>query len=95
MAFELSKQDYLVMGYDEVGDLKTLIIFLPNKISPKQLEYFVRRKEGLKDYNIMFYSYGEDYKIQIHDKTTVQEPIIDNLMEELNNRLIDKKKKIK
>jgi hypothetical protein len=91
IAFELAEQDYLVMGYDEIENMKNLIIYLPNRISPKQLEYFEKRKEGLKDYNLMFYSHTEDNKIKMYDNTTTSVPIIDELMKELKLKLSNKK----
>lgn len=93
ISFELASQDYLVIAYDEVDNIKNLIIFLPYQISPKQLEYFEERKEWFKNYNLMFYSYKEDNIIEIYDETTIQkELIMDELLKELNVRLKDKTK---
>lgn len=87
ISFELASQDYLVIAYDEIDNIKNLIIFLPKETSPNQLKYFEEKKEWFKNFNIMFYSAKEDNKMEIYDKTTTKEPIIEELLKELNNKL--------
>jgi len=94
MSFELAEQNYLVIGTDEWSNEKVLIAFLPNKVSPRQLEYFERGKERLKEYEIMFYSYDENNNLKIYDNTTISAynvgnneiSILDELIKELNRK---------
>ena len=87
ISFELLEQEYLIIAYDEIDNIKNLIIFLPKETSPNQLKYFEEKKEWFKNFNIMFYSAKEDNKMEIYDKTTTKEPIIEELLKELNNKL--------
>lgn len=95
MAFELAEQNYLVIGTDEWNNEKVLIVFLPCKVSPKQLEYFEKGKEKLKEYNVAFYSYDENNKPKLYDNTTIsiynrgnnEISIYDELTKELTRKL--------
>ena len=95
MSYELSKQGYVIMNFDSFNGFENFVIYLPNKISPKQLEYFEKRKEQLKNYNIAFCVHNGHNTLNITDKTTTDKPIIDELLNELNNRLISKQTKTK
>lgn len=100
MSFELAEQNYLVIGTDEWNNMMTLIVFVPNKVSPKQIEYFEKGKEKLNKYNIMFYSYDENKKLKIYDNATInvyyrkndEITIYDELIKELNRKLPTKNK---
>lgn len=83
------------MNFDSYKGRENLIIYLPNKISQKQLEYFEKRKEQLKNYNISYCVHNEHNEINIIDNATTNTPIIDELLNELNNRLIINKTKTK
>jgi len=101
MSFELAEQNYLVIGTDEWNNEKILIAFVPNKVSPRQLEYFERGKEKLKEYDIMFYSHDENNNLKIYDKTTISDynglnttiSTYEELIKELNRKLKPNKTK--
>jgi len=97
---ELTDQGYIVIlidnFYNKEENIKNFVIFLPEKISPAQFEYFTERKEYIKDYNMMILKKEENEKFKYVDQTTTDNPIIDELFELLNNRMINinKKKKL-
>lgn len=95
ISIELAKQGYIIMNFDSFNGNENIIVYLPNKISLKQLEYFEKRKEQLKNYNISFCVNNEHNEMNIIDETTTNSPIIDELLNELNNRLIIDKSKNK
>ena len=92
MSLELSKQGYIIMSLDSFNDQQNLVVYLPNEISPNQLEYFKKRKVQLKDFNLSYCTQNEYNEMNIVDVTTTNNPIMDELLIELNNRLITKEK---
>ena len=89
----LAEHDFCVMLYDEIETLKNLVIFLPNKISNNQLNWFQKREEGLKNYTLSVFSYTEEQKWELIDNTTTSEPIISVLNQLLTQRCFSVKNK--
>ena len=87
MAYELIEQGYCVIAYDSSCYGKNASVFLSQKISPKQLEYFEFEKENLTTYNILLYYLTESNLIEAKDDKKVDGNIIDYIMNELQNRL--------
>ena len=93
---ELADQGFIVVLIDEFyneENIKNLVILLPKEISPNQMEYFKTRKEYLQNYNLMILVKVENEKFKFIDQTTTSNPLIDELMEILSNRLIKVNKK--
>lgn len=92
IAFFLGELGYTVMlyDYDEAINENNLVIFLPSQISPKQIEWFEKRKKGLSNYNIMIFENVIDKNWIPIDKTTTEEPMLSELERITNKRLIKK-----
>lgn len=90
---ELADDGFCIIHTDEFDKIKNLLVYLPIKITNKQLEYFYSKQEDLKKYNLMLLTKEETDNFKVIDQTTTEKPIIDILMEELNNRLITKAKR--
>lgn len=92
--FELIEQGFSIINIDEFKDIKNAIIYLPEKISKKQLEYFEQTKEILKTYQIGIQSIKENQFIIIKELET-EDNNLETLYTELNNRLTQPKTLIK
>lgn len=90
IAFYLGELGYVVMLYNKYLNENDLVIFLPKQISPKQLEWFEKRKKGLLTYNIMIFEHDADKKWRPIDQTTTKEPIISELDKITTKKLIKK-----
>lgn len=88
IAFSLGEQGFCVLLGLETSDIKNLIAFLPNKVSPKQYEYFSKRESGFKKYDFSFFEYTDNENWNIVDKTTFTGNIIEELLERLKQKLI-------
>ena len=83
IAKELVDQGFIVILTDEFynkENIKNLLIYLPEKISPNQLEYFQIKKDELIKYNLMILAKEPMDKFKIIDETTTEESILDILM---------------
>ena len=91
IAFHLGESGYVVMlhDYDDIINENNLVVFLPNELSQKQFDWFQKRKEGLKNYNIMIFESIKNDWIPI-DNTTTNEPIISELDKITNKKLVRK-----
>lgn len=88
----LAEQGLLIMLTDEFDNTKEITVYLPLKTSPKQLDYFEKRKGPLQSYNISLSLKKEDGHFEIIDKTNADRPIIDILIDKLKERLVEKGK---
>lgn len=91
--YELTEQGFCIITIDENKDIKNAIIYLPETISEKQLEYFKKEKELLSKYQTGILSIEENHFKPIKP-TTPEETIIDTLHNELTNRLSPPSKKL-
>ena len=88
----LADQGYLVFSVDETDEVKWMIIYVPEKVSPKQLEYFEQRKNNFKQYTIEYITKQPDNAFKHKYQENVEKPIIDSLMDDLKERLTIKEK---
>lgn len=92
---ELADQGFVVMlvdnFYQEKEYIKNLVIYIPEKISKKQFEYFKENKKEIENHNLMVMLTDESKKFKFLDQTTTDNPIIDELSAILNDRLINNK----
>ena len=67
--------------------LKNIMIFLPLNISEQQYEFFKRKKDEFKEYNINILSQEENKKFNLYDTTTHPEGIYEHLLNILEQKL--------
>ena len=91
--FELVEQGFSIINIDENKDIKNAIIYLPETISKKQLEYFEQTKEILKTYQTGIQSIKKEHFYII--KECEKNNNLEILYTELNNRLTQPKTLIK
>ena len=92
MCFELGEQGFIVMLHDKTEITNNLLIFIPKEISPKQYNWFDKRKNGLNDYELMLINNTCDKKWENIDYTITDKPIISELFRILNEKLIPEEK---
>ena len=68
---------------------------MPTKISPKQYEYFEKRKKGFGSYDFAFFICSKDNKHHVVDKTTFQGNILEEFFRTLNQKKITLDIKVK
>ena len=90
--FELGEQGFVIMLHDKTNITNNLITFIPKEISPKQYNWFDKRKNGLKDYNLMLMNNKDNKEWEAIDATMINEPINYELIRILNEKLIPERK---
>lgn len=93
----LAEQGFCVMHYDQENGEETLLVYLPEKISPKQYTWFQKRQTGLSKYKyLFFYNYTKEKTWQLFDQETTKNPILSELMQQLEEKQISSlaKKKV-
>lgn len=88
----LATKGFLVFSVDETDDAKWMAIYIPEKVSQKQLEYFEQRKVNFKHYAIEYLVKQPDNTFKHKYQETVEKPIIDSLIDDLKEHLIIKEK---
>ena len=68
---------------------------MPSKISSKQYEYFQKRRKGFERYNFSFFKAMENSKWHIVDGFTFQGNILEELFNELSQRLYTPNSKVR
>ena len=83
----------LTSSYVE-DNLENNEIFIPQTISEEQLKYFSQDKlqEKLSKSSIVVYKQDDKFGLDIISRNTTREPVLTELMNELNNRLAKKPK---
>ena len=87
-SIDLGEQGYTVILYDKEENYRNLVIYLPQEISPKQYEWFNKRKKGLENYNLMIADNTHDNNWNSIDETITDKPIITELFRLLDEKLI-------
>ena len=88
----LADQGFLVFSVDEIEQVKSLVIYIPEKISPKQLEYFEKRKEPFSQYIIEYLIKQSNGLFEHKYQDNLDRPVIDSLINDLKERLTTKEK---
>ena len=85
----LASLGFCVMLSSAYDDIENIEIFIPEQISKKQLEYFNQEKmqQKLAESNLVLYKLTKESSLEITSKSITKEPIINELMKELNERL--------
>lgn len=89
---ELAQEGFCTILCDETPTLTNMIIFLPNEISDNQYNWFSKREEGLKRYNISILNYTNSQEWELLDHTTTKDPIIESLKKLLEEKHVSKGK---
>ena len=90
----LTDMGFCIILVDEYRDTSLMVAYIPTKVSPKQLEYFCRGKDILSKYNILVALREENNSYKTLEKESLNKPMIELLIEELNKRLVKSKVKI-
>ena len=88
ISFTLGEDGFCVLLYSEEANRKDLVAFIPNQISPNQYNWFKKREKELIKYNLAFFNYTQNGTWYPVDKTTTETPIIEELMNQLNEKAI-------
>lgn len=82
----LADQGYLVFSVDENESINYIIIYVPEKTSPKQIEYFEKRKEPFKKYTMECLLKKSDNTFETKEQSNTDKPVVEVLIEELKKR---------
>lgn len=88
----LADQGFLVFSVDETEYAKWMVIYIPEIVSLKQLEYFEKRKVNFKHYAIEYLVKQPDNTFKHKYQENVEKSIIDSLIDDLKERLTIKQK---
>lgn len=88
----LAEQGYLIFSVDETENAKWMIIYIPEKVSQNQLNYFEKRKNNFKEYAIEYLTKQSDDTFKSKYQENIEKSIIDSLIDDLTNRLTTKEK---
>lgn len=89
---ELAIEGFCTILCDETPILTNMIIFLPNEIGDNQYNWFNKRIEGLKRYNISIFNYTNSQEWELLDHATIKEPMIESLKKLLEEKHVSKGK---
>lgn len=90
----LASQGFLVMLTSSYNNMENIEIFIPEVISEKQIEYFLKQEvqEDLGKSKIVLYKYNsENNSLNIINNAKNKENMLDVLLDELSNSLEPKK----
>lgn len=90
----LASQGFLVMLTSSYNDIENTEIFIPEIISEKQIEYFLKKEviEDLEKHKIVLYKYNsENDNLKIINNQNNNETMVELLLNELSTNLACKK----
>ena len=90
----LASQGFLVMLTSSYNNIENTEIFIPEIISEKQIEYFLKKEviEDLEKHKIVLYKYNsENDNLNIINNQNNKESMVEELLNELSNNLESKK----
>lgn len=88
----LADKGFLVFSVDETEDAKWMVIYIPEKVSPKQFKYFEERMTKFKEYMIEYLVKQPDSLFAHKYQENLDRPVIDSLIDDLKEHLIAKEK---